>query len=73
MASIAGLESALFGIRENLKQFERTAERISRQAPGGDRAGDMVGLITSKAGVQANVKVARTADELIGTLLDILA
>ena len=33
MASIAGLESAPFGIRENLKQFEMTPERISRQAP----------------------------------------
>ena len=53
------------------QQFERTAERISHEAPGGDLAADMVELITSRAGVQANVKVARTADELIGSFLDI--
>lgn len=47
--------------------------------PGGDTvelsnvdlAGEMVGMIEAQRGFEANVKVIKTADEMLGTLLDI--
>ena len=72
MSAVPGIQAALFGIQKHLEQFERTAGRLARQAPDGDLAHDMVELLTAKHGVQANAATVRAADELTGTLLDVL-
>ena len=72
MSTIAPIQSALYGLRTQLDRFERTAEQIAAEAPSGRLAEQMVDLSISKAGVQANVKVVQTADEMLGSLLDLL-
>jgi len=73
MPVIPAMNSALFGIHESLRRFDETASRLAVTAPGDDLAGDLVGLKVAKYGVQANVAVVQAADEMTGTLLDILA
>jgi hypothetical protein len=73
VSALSPIRFALAGIRANLRTFEATAERLSRMAPGGDLAGDLVALQVAKYGVEANVAAARTADELVGSLLGFLA
>ncbi len=66
------IQVGLSGLKANLDSFNRTAARISRNAPGGDLSGDMVQMIQDKRGVQVNAEVVRTADDLVGTMLDIM-
>ena len=70
---IDAIHSALTGIQAHLESFDRTAERIARTAPTGDLAGDLVQLMIDRHGVAAGGAVLRTADEMVGTLLDRLA
>jgi hypothetical protein len=70
VSAVSPVHFALAGIRANLRTFEATAERLSRIAPGGDPDGDLLTLQVAKCGVEANVAAARTADELVGSLLD---
>ena len=72
MSTIPALHSALFGIRENLRVFDETAQRLARTAPGENLAADLVQLKIAEHGVRANVKVAQTAESIADTLLDIL-
>jgi flagellar basal body rod protein FlgG len=62
--------SPVRGIQTAVARFERHSEVISR---GDVNADDMVGLIESERSVEANVVVARTADQMVGTLLDMFA
>ena len=67
------LERGLSGLRRHQESLNRTADRIAGTAPLGDTPGDMVQLMNDARGFQANARTVRTADELVGTLLDILA
>ncbi len=71
MSTISALQSALSGVRENLRVFDETALRVSRTAPTGNLADDLVQLSIAEYGARASGKVAQTADGLTGTLLDI--
>ncbi len=76
MSTIPALQSALYGLKESLRTFDETASRIARETAVGDLghlAENFVDLMTAEAGVSANVAVARSADEMTGTLLDLLA
>jgi hypothetical protein len=66
------LQGALAGIHRNLEALDRTARRIATQAPLDDLPNDLIDLRLSEIGVAAGVRVARAADETIGTLLDVL-
>jgi hypothetical protein len=69
---IKGLDSALGGIASRLDSFQRTAARIAQPAdPTLER--DLVQTMADSSGVAANAKVARTADEMVGKLIDIFA
>jgi hypothetical protein len=69
---IKGLDSALGGIASRIDSFNRAAARIARPAdPTLER--DIVQTIADSHGVTANAKVARAADEMVGTLIDIVA
>ncbi|MCE9578880.1 MAG: flagellar hook protein FlgE [Deltaproteobacteria bacterium] len=64
-AGVAGMSSAV-------NRFDRAAARTA--SPGGaDDVGAVVDQIAAKNDFAANVAVVRTADEMVGTLLDIVA
>ncbi len=77
MAISLGLGSALAGMRSASERLGKTGERISKAGTGlpgeGNLTRDLVDLKIEKASFSANVKVAKTADEMLGTLLDIVA
>ena len=61
---------ALSGIERAQRQLEDSARRLNQPDP--DHAREAVEQITAVHATKANVSVVKTADELIGTLLDIL-
>jgi flagellar basal body rod protein FlgC len=73
MSGITAVQAALFGLRMNLDRYNRTAARIARTAPLDDLAENMADLIVSKRGFEANLATFKSADEMIGSLLDTLA
>lgn len=69
---IRGYSSALDGIASRIGSFERGAVRIATPGdPTLER--DVVQSLDDANGLKANVAVARTADEMVGTLIDIVA
>jgi hypothetical protein len=77
--------SAGQGIQAWMRAFDRSASAVSGAAAqlGSDAANQtgsstdmidgMIGMNLSAAGVKANVAVFRTADEMLGSLLDMKA
>ncbi|MGE0815290.1 MAG: flagellar hook protein FlgE [Vicinamibacterales bacterium] len=70
---VNALGTAAHGIAAGFDRLDRTADRIARDADSQDVAANMVDLLRARQDVRANVAVARTADQMIGTLLDELA
>lgn len=60
------------GIASAVARFEQSAVRTAR-APLDDLESEMVERIEAKADLSANIAVLRTADDMTGALLDILA
>ncbi|CAL1690885.1 hypothetical protein MMB232_01019 [Brevundimonas subvibrioides] len=60
------------GIASAMARFDQSAARTAA-APLDDLAGEMVERMQAKVAVSANVAVLRTADDMTGTLLDMLA
>lgn len=77
----SAINSALQGLAWHQKSFAEHAERISRWQPSPPSEDpdnislerEMVGLMEAKRGYQANLAVVRAADEMLGSLIDILA
>ncbi|UCF69605.1 MAG: flagellar hook protein FlgE [Acidobacteriota bacterium] len=67
------MQTATLDLRYQVHRLAETAERLAREAPTGHLAGDLVDLHVGRQAVHANVAVLRTADEMVGTLLDVLA
>jgi flagellar hook protein FlgE len=53
--------------------LDKAAARVARDGAEGDLAANMIDLMKARHQVRASVAVIRTADETIGTLLDVLA
>lgn len=70
--SVSALSSAVSGIASATARFEASAARTAR-APLDDLAGETVERMTASTELKANVAVLRAADEMTGTLLDMLA
>ena len=69
---LKGMDAALGGIASGIDSFNHAAARIARPAdPTLER--DIVQTIADSHGVAANAKVLRAADEMVGTLIDIVA
>jgi hypothetical protein len=75
-----GATSAMNGIQASLQAFDRSASIVAQAATAPDSASSgpdlidgMVGANLAAVGVKANVAVLRTADEMLGTLLDLHA
>lgn len=60
-------------MRENLRQFDRSARQLADAIPDGDVAGGLVDLKTSATAAEAGTKAIRALDEATGDLLDLLA
>ncbi len=76
ITSVTG--SALQGIQRGLQGLRRNASEIAsaenmRSGPGKDMTRALVELHQNKLYTSANIKTLKTADEIIGTLLDIKA
>jgi hypothetical protein len=67
---ISALGHAAYAIDAQMQRFERSA---ARTAAGGPDVGEVVEQISAETAVKANVAVARTAEALVGTLIDIIA
>jgi len=63
---------AAAGIASATDRFAASAVRTARD-PLGDLAGETVERLTAEVALKANVAVLRTADQMYGRLLDILA
>jgi flagellar hook protein FlgE len=64
------------GLQKAFQSFEQSAERTARMgAPGADvdLGSEIVTQLQAKTAVSANIAVLRTADEMLGKLLDIKA
>ncbi len=74
------LSTAVQGLQVNQLNLEQHATQISRygtEAPAAESSvnleQELVGVMTSRRGFEANLAVVRTADEMLGTLIDVLA
>jgi flagellar basal body rod protein FlgG len=68
---ISSLSSAVTGMAEAAGRFDRASARIAQPEPE-DIARDRVDQITAQHAFAANVATVRTADEMIGTLINIV-
>ena len=65
------LSIAAAGMAAAADRFDASARRTAAN-PLADLEGETVERITAEVGFEANVAVLRTADEMTGTLLDVL-
>lgn len=72
--------AALGGLQRNQDAFARHAHRIANWGAASSAGGqpidlqeEMVGILVSRRGYEANLPVLRAADEMLGTLIDMLA
>jgi len=78
---ISAMGSALQGIQKNLDSFAGHSRKISSfgnpdsspENPPVSIPEEMVGMMISGRGVEANIAVLRKSDEMLGTLIDTLA
>lgn len=69
---IASISSAMTGIASATDRFDRASARIAQAEPP-DLIGDRVEQRMAKHELAANLATVRTADEMIGTVIDIVA
>ena len=64
---------SLSGLQSHLQRLNRTAARLASFSPDTELEAGMVQVIIDRRGFQANAAVIRTVDEMVGSLLDVLA
>jgi flagellar hook protein FlgE len=69
---ISAIGSAMSGMASALGRFDRAAARTA-QPDAADPVGDRVEQITAQRSFEANLATVRTADEMLGSLIDIVA
>lgn len=65
--------AALAGVSAGFARLDRTADRMARSTDGDGLAGDTVDLLRARHEVRANLTTLRTADEMVGSILDVFA
>jgi len=70
---VGAIDQGLESVDGGFDRLDKAAGRIARDGASGDLAGNMVDMLRARQEVRAGVAVIRTADETIGTLLDVLA
>lgn len=75
---ISSIGSAMSGMSSAIARFDRASSRIAQagdpaSSPGDDLIGDRVDQITAEHAFAANLATVRTADEMLGTLINTVA
>ena len=65
--------AGLSGIQKNLENFNSSVEKIAKVTVLRDMPKDLLEMKASQRGVQASMVTVRAADEMLGTLLDVMA
>jgi hypothetical protein len=65
--------AAVGGLAAQIQRFERSAARVAQGGASGDYVSEAVEQMDVTHAVKANIKVIRAADEMVGTLFDIVA
>jgi flagellar hook protein FlgE len=68
---ISSISSAMSGMAAAAQRFDRASARIAQPQPD-DLVHDRVDQIIAQHAFAANVATVRTADEMLGTLIDIV-
>lgn len=75
---IQAISSALTGLTAYRRQMDaaaaniaRAGTHISKPTGGTNLPGDIVDLLVARRGFEANLVTVRTADEMLGSLLDV--
>ncbi|MFC4160765.1 flagellar basal body rod C-terminal domain-containing protein [Chitinimonas lacunae] len=75
--AISGLGAGLSGMQHFQRGLEVSASRIAGWTPqetqGADLASETVQSLVNKTGFQASAQMVKTADDMLGTLIDIRA
>lgn len=72
------LQTGVQGVQQGIQGMEKAAGQIAQAATGeagsvGELAAPLVELKLYEQSVEASAKVVKTADEVLGTLLDTMA
>jgi flagellar hook protein FlgE len=70
---VGAIDQSLSGIRGGFDRLASSAVRIARDGAGSDLAGNVVDMMRARQDVRANAAALRTADQMIGFLLDVMA
>jgi hypothetical protein len=70
---LGAIGQAVGGIAAGFERLDRAAGRIARDGAGGDLTATMVDQMRARHDVGANLAVIRTADDMIGRLIDVFA
>ncbi len=69
----ASLEMALTGMKASLEQMQCIGDQFAQVAAGGSlEVEDVVELISAQRTFEANATVAKSADEVVGSLIDLI-
>ena len=69
----SAISSGLRSVDAGVNRLDNAAARIASDGADGDLAGNVVDLVKAKLEVRLGAGVIRTADETIGSLIDVLA
>jgi hypothetical protein len=69
---IDAIGSAMSGMANAVARFDRAAARTAQPEPA-DPIADRVDQITAQHAFEANLVTVRTADDMVGTLIDAIA
>ena len=70
---VGAIDHSLSGIRGGFDRLASSAVRIARDGAGSDLAGHVVDMLRARQDVRANAATLRTADQMIGFLIDVMA
>lgn len=75
--AISAISSGISGMHRAADRFEASANRVARFGTGlggeVDLASEMVDVMMAETDFKAATKIVRVADDMVGSLLDILA
>ncbi|MFC1484599.1 flagellar basal body rod C-terminal domain-containing protein [Candidatus Neomarinimicrobiota bacterium] len=66
----SSLDFAMIGMRASMEQMERTGEQMVQMISENTLAENTVALMADQRTYEANATVARSADQMMGTLVD---
>jgi hypothetical protein len=70
---LGAISQALSGINAGFDRLNHAAVQVARDGADGDLAGNMVELIKAPLEVRVNLAALRTANETIGSIINVLA